>query len=111
MFQRPADGKSLVVPYQVVILLTEGINLGKDKSLQAVDGWPPLQLTKEVSCAEKELGVINNGITSLLLPVLHLPMYTLMTASLAEIARTSHICAKWAGSLDAFSVYIASKSH
>ena len=27
------------------------------------------------------------------------------------MARTSHIWAKWAGSLEAFSVYIASKSH
>ena len=36
---------------------------------------------------------------------------TFIAASLAAIARTSHICAKWAGSFEAFSVYIASKSH
>jgi hypothetical protein len=36
---------------------------------------------------------------------------TFAAASRAASARTSHIWAKCAGSLDAFSVYMASKSH
>lgn len=81
-------------------------------------GLEPSSRARKVSIVIDEGSIVRGGRTWYDPPLDHSPtisfipdLYTFVAASLAAIARTTHICAECAGSLDAFSVYIASKSH
>lgn len=68
-----------------------------------------LDLAEKKACSEEKFTMVF-GVIGLEL-VADSRGNTFVTFSLAAMANISHICAKFAGSLEAFSVYMASKSH